>query len=127
VLTAGHAVGSRAPVKAIAFDAFPILDPRPVFAFGELFRGKGADLANTWRTRQFEYMWLRTMSRQYADFRKVTEDALIFTAKMLKLELTSDKRDRLMGATWRSGVGRKCPPRYIRSGMRASASHSSPT
>jgi 2-haloacid dehalogenase len=99
VLTAGHAVGSRAPVKAIAFDAFPILDPRPVFAFGEeLFPGKGADLANTWRTRQFEYMWLRTMSRQYADFRKVTEDALVFTAKMLKLELTSDKRDRLMGA-----------------------------
>jgi 2-haloalkanoic acid dehalogenase type II len=98
VLTAGHAVGSRAQVKAIAFDAFPILDPRPVFAFGEeLFPGKGADLANTWRTRQFEYMWLRTMSRQYADFRKVTEDALIFTAKMLKLELTSDKRDRLMG------------------------------
>jgi 2-haloacid dehalogenase len=100
LLTAGHAVGSaKVPIKAIAFDAFPILDPRPVFALGEeLFPGKGADLANTWRARQFEYTWLRTISRQYADFWKVTEDALNFTAKMLKVDLTTDKRDRLMDA-----------------------------
>jgi 2-haloacid dehalogenase len=47
-------VGIR--VQAIAFDAFPIFDPRPVFALAEeLFPGKGADLSQAWRTRQFEY------------------------------------------------------------------------
>ena len=43
-------------IKAIAFDAFPIFDPRPVFALAEqFFPGKGAELSNAWRTRQFEY------------------------------------------------------------------------
>ncbi len=99
LLTARHAAGSKRPIKAIAFDAFPILDPRPVFALvEELFPGKGADLAAAWRTRQFEYAWLRTMSKSYADFWQVTEDALVFAAKMLKLDLTSDKRVRLMDA-----------------------------
>src|SRR6266545_6878512 len=73
-------------IKAIAFDAFPIFDPRPVFALVEqLFPGQGTDLSNAWRTRQFEYTWLRTVSQRYADFWQVTEDALAFAAKMLKL------------------------------------------
>ena len=50
-------------IKAIAFDAFPIFDPRPVFALAEeLFPGRGTELGNEWRTRQFEYTWLRTVS-----------------------------------------------------------------
>ncbi len=94
----GHAA-TRSKIKAIAFDAFPILDPRPVFALAEtLFPGKGTELSNAWRTRQFEYQWLRALSGQYADFRQVTEDALVFAAELLKLELTPDKRQRLMRA-----------------------------
>lgn len=90
---------ARSKFKAIAFDAFPIFDPRPVFARAEqLFPGKGADLSNAWRTRQFEYTWLRTVSQRYADFWAVTEDALVFAAKMLKLDLTPEKRAQLMGA-----------------------------
>jgi 2-haloacid dehalogenase len=86
-------------VKAVAFDAFPVLDPRPVFALAEnLFPGKGADLAAVWRTRQFEYTWLRTLSHRYADFWQVTEDALVFAANMLKLNLTGNQRVRLMDA-----------------------------
>ncbi len=89
----------RGLVKAVAFDAFPILDPRPVFALAEsLFPGKGADLAAAWKTRQFEYTWLRTMSRRYVDFWQVTEDALVFAANMLKLDLTGNQRVRLMDA-----------------------------
>src|SRR5262245_58954560 len=49
---------TRPPIKAIAFDAFPIVDPRPVFALAEHpFPGHGAQLSNAWRTRQFEYTW----------------------------------------------------------------------
>jgi hypothetical protein len=39
-------------IKAIAFDGFPIFDPRPIFALTEeLFPGKGTDLSTAWRTR----------------------------------------------------------------------------
>ena len=86
-------------IKAIAFDAFPIFDPRPVFALAEqLFPGKGVDLSNAWRTRQFEYQWLRALAGHYADFWRSTEDALVFAATLLKLELTPDKRTQLMEA-----------------------------
>jgi 2-haloacid dehalogenase len=94
-----HAAGSRVMVKAVAFDEFPILDPRPVFALAaQLFPDKGAELGNLWRTRQFEYTWLRTLSGQYTDFWQVTGDALSFAARSLKLDLTSQKHDRLMEA-----------------------------
>jgi 2-haloacid dehalogenase len=85
--------------KDIAFDAFPIFDPRPVFGLAEtLFPGKGTDLSNAWRTRQFEYQWLRALSGQYADFWQTTEDGLVFAAKLLQLELTPEKRAQLMHA-----------------------------
>ena len=89
---------SRPRLGAVAFDAFPILDPRPIFAFAEsLFPGKGTELSNVWRTRQFEYTWLRTMGQRYVDFWHVTEDALVFAAKSLGLELGHDRREQLMG------------------------------
>lgn len=86
-------------INAIAFDAFPIFDPRPIFALAEqMFPGKGAELSNVWRTRQFEYQWLRALSGQYVDFWQVTEDSLKFAAELLKLDLTPDKQKRLMDA-----------------------------
>ena len=86
-------------ITAIAFDAFPIFDPRPVFALAEqLFPGKGIELSNVWRSRQFEYQWLRALSQQYANFWRVTEESLIFATELLNLDLTSDKREKLMGS-----------------------------
>ncbi len=91
------AVVSKPAIKAIAFDAFPIFDPRPIFARAEqLFPGKGAELGNAWRTRQFEYQWLRALAGQYIDFREATESALVFAARQLKLDLTPEKQRRLM-------------------------------
>jgi len=91
--------GAAPRFKAIAFDAFPIFDPRPVVARAEsLFPGRGAELSNVWRTRQFEYQWLRALAGHYVDFWRATEDALKFAAKLLDLELTAGKRDALLGA-----------------------------
>ena len=85
--------------KAIVFDAFPIFDARPVFGLAEtLFPGKGTDLSNAWRTRQFEYQWLRALSGRYADFWRTTEDGLVFAANLLQLELTPAKRAQLLHA-----------------------------
>jgi 2-haloacid dehalogenase len=96
---ANEAAGSRGKIKAVAFDGFPILDSRPVFALvNELYPEKGIELSNVWRTRQFEYTWLRTISRRYSDFWQVTDDALVFAAKSLKVELTLEKHTRLMEA-----------------------------
>jgi 2-haloacid dehalogenase len=84
-------------IKAIAFDAFPIFDPRPVFALAEeLFPGRGTELGNEWRTRQFEYTWLRTVSGNYVDFWQVTEDALHFAAKKMKIEMSQGQVSQLM-------------------------------
>jgi 2-haloacid dehalogenase len=92
-------VGARCKFRAIVFDAFPIFDPRPVFVRAEsLFPGRGTELSNAWRTRQFEYTWLRTLSGHYADFWQVTGDALVFSARSLKLELSPATRRELMQA-----------------------------
>jgi 2-haloacid dehalogenase len=103
---------SRSNIKAIAFDGFPILDPRPVFALvNELYPEQGLELSNLWRSRQFEYTWLRTMSRSYVDFWQVTGDALVFAARARKVELTPERHDRLMEGTSSSGAGqtfRRC-------------------
>jgi 2-haloacid dehalogenase len=76
----------RRPVKAIAFDAFVTFDPQPIFALAEqLFPGKGAELSNLWRVRQFEYTWLRTLTGRYVDFCKVTDGALSYAAASAKV------------------------------------------
>jgi 2-haloacid dehalogenase len=88
--------------KAIAFDGFPIIDPRPVFANLEvMFPGKGAEVGNIWRTRQFEYTWLRTLGGRYVDFWQVSEESLVFAAKARGIDLSASERDQLM-QTWLS-------------------------
>ena len=88
---------SKAKIKAIAFDGLAVFDQRPVAALAErVFPGHGEDISAVWRTRQFEYTWLRTVGRQYADFWQVTEEALMFSCKSLRLELTKVDSDRLM-------------------------------
>src|SRR5277367_1316317 len=84
-------------IKAIAFDAFPIFDPRPVFALAEeFFPGRGTELSNEWRTRQFEYTWLRTVSGSYVDFWHVTQDALHYAAKKVKIGMSQQQVSQLM-------------------------------
>jgi 2-haloacid dehalogenase len=83
--------------KAIAFDAFPIFDPRPVATLTEsLFPGNGSAIMNAWRSKQFEYQWLRVLGGHYADFLQATEESLLFTLKQLKLERSLDQRQQLM-------------------------------
>jgi 2-haloacid dehalogenase len=87
------------PIRAVLFDAFPVFDPRPISALAEEeFPGHGAALVALWRTRQFEYGWLRSLSRDYVDFWQCTDDALRFAAASLHLELTSARRERLLAS-----------------------------
>jgi 2-haloacid dehalogenase len=62
------------------------------------FPGRGGEVVALWRSRQFEYARLRTVSNRPADFTRVTEDSLSFAAKALRLDLSADKRQRLAKA-----------------------------
>ena len=68
-------------IRALAFDAFPIIDATPVTMRVQAMFPEKADLLLTaWRTRQFEYAWLRTLGGAYADFWQTTRAALVFAA-----------------------------------------------
>ena len=83
--------------KAVAFDYFVLFNPDSIVDDVErIFPGRGRELTNLWRTRQFEYTWLRSLTGRYVDFAAVTEDALVFATKVLKLALSGrDKQDLL--------------------------------
>ena len=90
---------SAGGIKAIAFDAFVIFDSRTVEKrVIEEVPERGSELASLWRTRQFEYCWLRTAGGQYADFWQVTDDALRYAEKSLKISLSSAQHETLMDA-----------------------------
>ncbi len=85
--------------KAVAFDYFALFDPDSVVSRAEeLFPTRGRQLTTLWRTRQFEYAWLRSAAHRYADFSVVTRDALTYSANAMNLELTPDDERRLLDA-----------------------------
>jgi 2-haloacid dehalogenase len=103
-VSAGAGAAARAQtaggkIKAIGFDAFTIFDPRFFeAAFEDSFPDKGKELAAAWRTRLFEYTWLRTLNRTYVDLKQVSQDALTFTFKAAKIDLLPEVRGKLLDA-----------------------------
>jgi 2-haloacid dehalogenase len=84
-------------IETVVFDAFTVFDPRPIFdSLDELAPGRGKELADLWRTRQFEYTWLRTIAGEYQDFWKVTRDGLVYAAEALDVPLTPRKAGEIM-------------------------------
>lgn len=85
--------------KAIAFDYFVIFDPNSVVSVVEKeFPGKGLEFTKTWRGKQFEYGFLRSITSHHLDFFKVTGEALDYTAESLKIKLAPEQRERLLNA-----------------------------
>jgi 2-haloacid dehalogenase len=86
-------------VRAICFDLFTLFDPRGVARAAELvIPGRGLELWNVWKTRQFEYSWLRASAGRYQDFEAVTEQALLYAADELKLTLSPPAVRRLVSS-----------------------------
>ena len=100
VITALRAQEGAPPrFKAVAFDYLVLFNPDSVIADVEaVFPGRSRELTNLWRTRQFEYTWLRSLTGQYVDFLAVTEDALVYATKAMKLELTPAAKQQLLDA-----------------------------
>ena len=90
---------ARPRFKAVAFDYLVLFDANSVVGAAEqAFPGQGRELAQLWRARQFEYTWLRSITGRYVDFFAVTEDALVYAANAMKLELTPERKQRLLNA-----------------------------
>lgn len=84
----------------LAFDAYGTLfDVYSVTSLCEsLFPGRGSSLAQLWRAKQLQYSLLRSLMGRYEDFWRVTEDALVYATKSLKLDLPATSRASLMDA-----------------------------
>jgi 2-haloacid dehalogenase len=87
-------------MKALVFDAYGTLfDVYSVTSLCELlFPRSGTALAVMWRSKQLQYSLLRSLMERYVDFWQITQDGLVYGANALGLELTTEKRDRLMDA-----------------------------
>ena len=85
-------------IQAVAFDAFGTLFD--VYSVGllaeQLYPGKGAALADLWRSKQIEYSFIRSLSGRYKPFLDITRDGLCFAAAMLGLELDTVRCTQLM-------------------------------
>ena len=70
------------PIRAVIFDAYgTLLDvhsamERHAPALGPDWQA----ISQTWRTKQLEYSWIRSLAGQFRDFAHVTRDALDFAA-----------------------------------------------
>lgn len=93
------AVAATPRFAAVAFDYFVLFNPGSVTSAAErMFPGRGQALTDLWRTRQFEYGWLRSLEGRYTDFGKVTEDALAYAASATRIPLADSQRTELLDA-----------------------------
>ena len=96
-VTAGRGVHRR--YAAVAFDYFVLFNPDSVASTVErIASGKGREFTSLWRTRQFEYAWLRSITGRYVDFFEITNDALSYTANTMRVELSAAQKQQLMDA-----------------------------
>jgi 2-haloacid dehalogenase len=89
----------RATIRAVAFDGFALFDATAILKTAEsVAPRRGAELVAAWRSRHFQYQWLRTLGGRYADFRRTADDALAVTAEGLGIALSDASRLRLVEA-----------------------------
>lgn len=75
-------------IRVIAFDGFPIFDPRGVVAEARALLGPpGETLAAQWSTKLFGYSWLETAAGRYQDFSTLADAALRYTAQSMGIAL----------------------------------------
>ena len=84
-------------IRACVFDAYGTLfDVAAAAAHCQAELGeRWQPLAETWRVRQLQYSWLRSVMGDYVDFWQVTGDALDYAMASLGLD-DPDLRERLM-------------------------------
>ena len=90
--------------KAIAFDGFPIFDPRPIFELTKKMYPEKKQLAKIWFNKIFAYSWIRTSGDQYVSFDLVVEQALDYSLNFHKISATTNEKRQLLGAWYKLKV-----------------------
>ena len=86
-------------IRAAAFDLFTIFDPRTIDRrVAEVLGGDPAPFASTWKTRLFEYCWIRAAAGRYVDFEALVDHALTHAARAHRVALSAPARGRLASA-----------------------------
>ena len=85
-------------VKACVFDAYGTLFDVAAAArrCADDLGDKSGSLAEVWRTKQLQYTWLRSLMGEYADFWKLTGDALDYALKATGVRAEPALRRKLM-------------------------------
>jgi 2-haloacid dehalogenase len=88
---------SNSSPAAAVFDAYGT-----IFDFGSAVRRRGevigdsvTTLIDTWRTKQLQYTWLRTIQRQYVNFEQVTAAALDYALDAVGIRDDALRQDLL--------------------------------
>ncbi len=86
-------------IRGYVFDAYGTLfDVNAVVEAGRAITGDPGALSATWRQKQLEYTWLRSLMGRYEDFWAVTEAALRWSVRRLGLTADEAQLARLMDA-----------------------------
>jgi len=87
-------------IDAVVFDAYGTLfDVHSVAAHCErLWPNRGAAVSRTWRSKQLEYSWLRTLMGRYIDFETLTADALRWACGSLGVPCGAAEIEQLLAA-----------------------------
>jgi 2-haloacid dehalogenase len=91
------AVKKLTGIRACVFDAYgTVFDLASATArCADIPANQRAALTTLWRDKQLQYTWLRSLQGHYADFERVTGDALDFSLETLGLS-SAALRDQLM-------------------------------
>lgn len=97
-------------VKACVFDAYGTLfDVHAAAAqCRDLLHGKADPISATWRQKQLEYSWLRSLMDGYTDFWTITQDALDYALSAHNL-INPAVRERLLGLYWELSAYKEVP------------------
>jgi len=96
--TAGGATSAARPIRAVAFDLFTIFDPRGVDQRVAELVPEAPTFATTWKSRLFEYSWIRAASARYVDFDQLVHDALVYAARTHRVSIATATRSKLEAA-----------------------------
>jgi 2-haloacid dehalogenase len=95
------------PIRVCVFDAYGTLfDVAAAARIAATEPGRAgladrwAGIADTWRRKQLQYSWLRTITGNHADFWTVTEDGLDFALEAAGLAGDAGLRARLLALYW---------------------------
>lgn len=97
---AGAPTAPRRPreVRGVVFDLFTLFDPRGVDQRVEELLPGASGFAAVWKTRLFEYSWIRAASGQYADFEELVRDSLSYASRSQQVVISDTTRYELQAA-----------------------------